>query len=157
MAVLSGPETRHQRVGDCLSAHPLLCDTFLSDDVGGDREEGEGSAYSYKWLPPSSSRFQEGFGVWGDGAQTPEEELLLWLFWEHTHPIPLAPPQKPFLVSWGHQCRVKHGHKAGLWVERRLFIPIWLCPPGPDLAALHPDWGSGRNLGQKGRGRRNCQ
>ena len=40
----------------------------------------------------------------------------------------------------------KHGYKVGLWVEKRLFIPIWLRPPGPDLAALYPDWGSGRGI-----------
>ena len=32
------------------------------------------------------------------------------------------------------------------WRGGFLYLSVWLCPPGPDLAALHPDWGSGRGI-----------
>ena len=32
------------------------------------------------------------------------------------------------------------------WRGGFLYLSVWLRPPGPDLAALHPDWGSGRGI-----------
>lgn len=82
-------------------AHPLLCDTFLSDDVGGDRGREGGLSFGYN----ASSSVPDFRKVWGLGGwcTNPRRKRLptVAVLGTHTHPIPLAPPQKPFLVSAG--------------------------------------------------------
>ena len=86
----------------------------------------------------------------GAGAQTPERRGSYSGYFGNTQfkhsCLPFAPPHKPFPVSWGLRGS-KGWSQGGLWVERKLLIPIHrLHPPAPDLAGLHPDWGSGRGI-----------
>ena len=115
------------------------------EEMGGEKGRAQ---LSLQMASSLSSRFQGGFGVLGAGAQTPEGiGSYCGCFGNTCSSHSLSPTTQTFSCILGALwersmvIRLVSGWRGGF-----LYLSVWLCPPAPDLAALHPDWGSGRGI-----------
>lgn len=154
LAFLSGPETRHQRVGDSPSRPPSALRHFPRRRGRGRDGDGGGLRLGCTWLPPAAP-VPGRRRCPGDRDPNPGRERCLPLgkHNSHTHRLPSL-RHANLSVHLGASAGAKNGLKrVSLPVERKLFTPsCWLRGPAPGSAGRQAG-GSNRGIGL-GEGRR---